>query len=745
MSHSQRIRRRRRQGGPKNKFMLAILVVVAAIGIASATLIGWVVNTAASAPQLATLKERNVGANTEILAADGSRLGFLQANDLSQPVAGKELPKLLKEATVAIEDERFFRHQGVDYEGIVRAAVKNFVSRKTVQGGSTITMQLVRNLYTGEKARQGLAGYQRKIREAKLAEELENEHPKSWILDKYLNTVPYGTVGGQTAIGAAAAARIYFDKPVSKLTLRQAALLAGLPQAPSAYGPFLHEAAATARRNEVLGKMADLGYITRDLAQRTMSRPLGVHFGKYFRNKRESYVFDYVKDELYKEYGPKVALSGLKVRTTIDLRKQEEARNAIAAKMGDIGPSSAVVTINPHNGYIEAMASSGKYDKSQFNLAAQGHRQPGSSFKVMALMTALRQGVDPDHTSYTSVSPTHIDDPVCGAPFDIKTYGGVGAGRLSLRQATLKSDNSVYIQLAADLGPDKIVQTAHDLGIRTKLNGYCAESLGGLTLGVSPLEMATAYATIADGGYRNRPTLITKITFPDGTHELPRRWRVHRVKAFSDGVTHKAVEILEQNIQAGTGTHANIGCPAGGKTGTTDRNTDAWFVGFTPRLATAVWVGYPNDRTEMNGLYFGANVDGGTFPADIWGAYMKQAKGSFCGPFPQPKEAFQASPFYGKYSRGAPKGGENGTSGTTGATTPAAPSGTSTPEPSAGTQNGTGGTQGFDPGAYESPPQGPPATTTPGNGGGGNGGDGTGTGGATPPGAATPGTGTAPG
>jgi penicillin-binding protein 1A len=727
MSHSQRIRRRRSRGGPRNKFMLALLVFVAGIGIALATLIGWVVNTAASAPPLASLKERNVGANTEILAADGSRLGFLQANDLSQPVAGSELPKVLKEATVAIEDQRFFHHKGVDYEGIVRAAVKNFISRKTVQGGSTITMQLVRNLYTGEKTRAGLAGYQRKIREAKLAEDLENEHPKAWILDKYLNTVPYGTVGGQTAIGAAAAARIYFDRPVKQLTLRQAALLAGLPQAPSAYGPFLHEAAATGRRNEVLGKMADLGYITRAVATRTMARPLGVHFGKYFRNKRESYVFDYVKDELYKEYGPKVALSGLKVRTTIDLKKQEQARTAIATKMGDIGPSSAVVTINPRNGYIVAMASSGKYDKSQFNLAAQGHRQPGSSFKVMALMTALRQGVDPDRVSYTSRSPTHIDDPVCGAPFDIKTYGGVGAGRLTLHQATLKSDNSVYIQLAADLGPDKIVQTAHDLGIKTKLNGYCGETLGGLTLGVSPLEMATAYATIADGGWRNRPTLITKVTFPDGTNELPRRWRVHRVKAFPDGVTYKATQILEDNIQAGTGTHANIGCPAGGKTGTTDHNTDAWFVGFTPRLATAVWVGYPNDRTEMNGLYFGRNVDGGTYPADIWAAYMSQAKGSFCGPFKLPTEPFVSAPFYGKYSRL----GDTSTKDQTGTAAPA-PTSTATPEPQAGTQNGTGGT-GFNPGAYESPPQPPPTT------GGNDTGNGNGNGGAAPPGA-TPGT-----
>jgi penicillin-binding protein 1A len=258
------------------------------------------VSTASSAPRLSSLQERNVGANTEVLAADGTRLGFLQADDISQPVSGDKLPKVLKDATVAIEDERFFHHDGVDYEGIVRAAVTNFVSRKTVQGGSTITMQLVRNLYTGERAREGLAGYQRKIREAKLAEELENQHSKEWILEKYLNTVPYGTTGGQTAIGASAAARIHFDKPVRRLSLRQAALLAGLPQAPSLYSPFNNPESAKRRRDEVLTKMADLGMVSEARAAAARSAGLGVKLGRYFRRKREAYVFDYVKDELVK-------------------------------------------------------------------------------------------------------------------------------------------------------------------------------------------------------------------------------------------------------------------------------------------------------------------------------------------------------------------------------------------------------------------------------------------------------------
>ena len=699
------------------------MVVVVLVCVAGLSVVGWVVSTAASAPPISSLKERDPGSNTEVLAADGTRLGFISADELSRPVSGESLPKLLKQATVAIEDERFYSHEGVDYEGIVRAAVKNFASRKTVQGGSTLSMQLVRNLYTADKAREGLAGYQRKIREAKLAEELENEHPKSWILEKYLNTVPYGTVGGQTAIGAEAAARIYFNKRAKDLHLHEAALLAGLPQAPSAYSPIGNSEGAKRRRDDVLRKMAQLDMVTEASAQRAMERELDLNPSDYFSRRRESYFFDFVKDELIKEYGPQtVRLGGLVVHTTVDLEKQRQAREAIAEQMGDIGPSSAIVTINPRNGYILAMASSADYADSKFNLAAQGKRQPGSSFKVMALMTALRNGVDPSSTRYTSRSPTQINDPRCGAPFEIKTYGGTSGGNMNLVEGTLRSDNSVYIQLALDLGPDKVADTAVDLGIRrSQVQGYCAESLGGLTEGVSPLEMANAYATIASGGYRNRPTAITKVTF-EGTDksELPRRWKVKRTKAFSDGATYEAVKILQQNITGGTGTRAAIGCPAGGKTGTTDLNTDAWFVGFTPRLATSVWVGYPNDRTQMNGLFFGANVDGGTFPAAIWGAYMKQAKGSFCGDFKPPKEPFQASPFFGEYA--STGGGDDDEGGTFEDPSAAPPPETDEAEPeeepepeSNGNGNGNGDEgAGFDPEQYESEPQPPPETGGPG-------------------------------
>src|SRR3954467_7537140 len=248
----------------------------------------------------------NPTATSAAFAADGTRLGFIQSTVLRVPVKGTQMPQIMPEATVRAEDRRVLGHKGVDFEGILRAAVKN-VEGGDIQGGSTLTMQLVRNLYTGERARSGVAGYKRKIREAKLAEDLENRHPghqgKIWILDKYLNSVPYGTVGGQTAVGLQAASRMFFDKPASKLTLRQAALLAGLPQAPSAYNPFLDPARAKLRRDEVLQKMADQGYISQATAQATMRRGLGVRRNRFFTERREGYFFDYVKSKLIERYG----------------------------------------------------------------------------------------------------------------------------------------------------------------------------------------------------------------------------------------------------------------------------------------------------------------------------------------------------------------------------------------------------------------------------------------------------------
>lgn len=633
--------RRRRHSVARNKAILTLSVLVGCGAIAVLGLVGYIVAIAASAPSIDSLRPVGDGASSVVYAADGRRLGFIQSDALRSPIPSSQIPRELMDATIAIEDERYYSHHGVDYEGVIRAAFENAVAGKTLQGGSTITMQLVRNLYISRERT-----FERKIREAKLAQELEKEHSKQWILTKYLNTVPYGTVGGQTAIGVQAAARTFFDKPASELNLAQSALISGLPQAPSRYNPLRDPRLARERRNEVLDRMANLGMITRSEAERAQVSPLGIKQGRFYTKRRENYFFDYVKQQLIDLYGVNtVQQGGLRIYTTIDLEAQKAARLAIAGQLNQPGdPSSAVVSIDPENGYIKAMVSSGNYEQNQFNLAAQGHRQPGSTFKTMVLMTALRRGVDPNKTSYVS-KPLDLNTPF--GPWKVKTYSNDYGGSMDLVRATLRSDNTIFAQLDLDLGPDQVRQTAYDMGITTKLDGYPAEGLGGLRLGVSPLEMTNAYATIASGGWRNKPIAITRVEFPDGRSDD--LGRPQRTKEFEDGVTAEATKILEANVQSGTGTAAGVGCPAAGKTGTTDSFTDAWFVGFTPKLATGVWVGYPNSRVEMNSVH-GIAVAGGTFPARIWHDYMAVAKGGDCSEFAKPEHPLQFQPFFGKYA-----------------------------------------------------------------------------------------------
>ncbi|MBI5310011.1 MAG: transglycosylase domain-containing protein [Actinobacteria bacterium] len=619
-----------------------LVLVLTAGAIAGLSALGYVVAIAASAPELG--KPVNRGLTSSVYASDGSLLGYIQADEISTPLAWTNIPQHMKDATVAIEDERFYKHTGVDYSAIVRAAVRNFTSGKTVQGGSTITMQLVRNLYLEQPKRD----YKRKIREAKLASDLEKEHSKRWILQQYLNTAPYGTVGGQSAMGVQAAAQTFFAKNAKDLTLAECALLAGLPQAPSQYNPFLNPKDATERRDEVLGKMAELGYITRSEAAAASHEEIEVKHGTRYTKIREPYFFDYVKQRLIDKYGINtVRRGGLKVYTTIDRELQDAARAAVNSSLN--GPSGAIVSIEPKTGYIRTMASSGGYGQSQFNLAAQGRRQPGSSFKTMALVTALRQGISPS-TTYNS-HPINIKSSPYG-PIKVSTYSNSYSGNISLTQATVTSDNSVYIQLALDVGPDNVRDTARLMGIRSKLNGYPAETLGGLERGVSPLEMSRAYSTLSAGGVRPQPEAIEKVVFPGGkTDELG---KPSRKKVFSDGIASEATKILRQNVigGTGTGTRTYFTCPAAGKTGTTDNFKDAWFVGYTPLLSTAVWVGYPDSGIPMPGMA------GGTAPATIWGKFMAKAQGKRCKDWPEPKEPFESKPFTGKYAeKGKKEGG----------------------------------------------------------------------------------------
>src|SRR5919197_1315390 len=697
MSRRQRMRRRRARGGHGGRIVaFSFGLIVVALGIAGLSVVAYILTIAADAPDIDTLKPVDKGAVSQVYAADGRRLGFIESTDLRTPIPDRMIPCVAKRATVAIEDQRFYQHGGVDPEGILRAAIRNLGSGKTLQGGSTITQQLVRNLYISPERT-----FARKIKEAKLAEELESKHSKRWILDTYLNSVSYGTVGGQSAVGLQAASRLFFDKPAKDLTLADAALLAGLPQAPSRYNPFLEPKLALARRNDVLGEMVKQKLIPAQVGVKAMQRPLGVKQNSYYTAKRESYFFDYGKQELIDRYGANtVRKGGLKVYTTVDLDLQKAARKAIAGQLYEPGdPASAIVSIDPRTGYIRAMASSGKYGKNKFNYAAQGHRQPGSTAKVWVLMTALRRGVDPQSTSYDS-HPLDLTTPF--GPWRVQTYSHSYGGNMTLTEATLHSDNTVYAQMDLDLGPKQVRKTAYDLGIRTHLNAYPAEGLGGLRLGVSPLEQTNAFATIASGGILHRPIAIRKVRFPDG--KVDNLGRTHSVRVFKDSTTYKATQILEKNIHQGTGTAADIGCPAAGKTGTTDSFSDAWLVGFTPHLTTGVWVGYPNQRVSMTNVH-GIEVAGGTFPARIWHDYMEIAKGSDCGDFTKPSTPFESAPFFGKYASTGGNGEGTYDSGTGGGSA----QGFETNGTGGGGSGSTGGGGGkYDKRFYESAPQPPP-------------------------------------
>jgi penicillin-binding protein 1A len=648
MSRQARQRRRRHnRAGPTRFLLIGGGVVVIALIVGAIAAVGYVFNVAQSAPAIGSLKPIIGGGSSQVYAADGTRLGFIQSDELRTPISWGQMPANLRNATVAIEDQRFYKNNGVDLTGIFRAAIKDVTHGEALQGGSTITMQLMRNLYLGGDQHT----LKQKIIEAKLAIEYEKKHGKRSILTSYLNSVPYGTLGGQTAIGVQAASREFFDKPASQLNLAQSALLAGLPQAPSQYNPFRDASVARQRRNEVLAKMAELHYVSHAEAARAESSPLEVHRGYFYSQRKEDFFFEFVHQQLVERYGAStVAQGGLKVYTTINLQMQSQARKAIASVLDEPeDPASAVVTLNPANGDIEAMAESESYEKSQYNLAADGHRQPGSTFKAIDLADALSRGVDPNSTYYLS----HTLEPgwLTGYPtYEVKTFEGTSLNRsISLVDATLASDNTVYAQLAADLGEHTVTEMAYKMGVKTHLSSYPAEALGGLTLGVTPLEMADVYATLADGGYRNTPIAITKVVFPDG--HVDTNWgQPHRVRALSEGVTAEETSILKQNVESGTATRSAISCPTAAKTGTTSELVDAWLDGYTPNYATVVWMGYPNRRVSMTDVH-GEPQQGGYLPAEIWHAYMSAVEeGKTCEQFQPAKEPISYQPFYGKFA-----------------------------------------------------------------------------------------------
>lgn len=598
---------------------------------------GWVFSIASEAPNPDNLKEINKGQNSVIFAGDGSKLGLIDSDEVRTPIPLSRIPRNVQDATIAIEDERFYQHNGIDIQGGFRALIKNLESGKITEGASTITMQLMRNLYISNPERD----YERKIKEAKMALDYEKNHSKKEILGKYLNTAPYGTNEGRTAIGVHAAAKVYFSVKPENLTLPQAALLAGLPQAPSDYNPIQNPGGAKQRRNEVLDSMARQNMITDEQARRAKKSGLQLNPAENLFAREDPFFFDYVETELIKKYGVNtVRRGGLRVFTTVEPAMQDAALAALDANLYSGGPSGALVAIDPSDGDIQAMVSSGSYQDNQYNLAAQGKRQPGSTFKTFTLAAAIHEGIDPDSTHYVS-KPLSINDPVYG-PWEVRTYGDSYRGTIDVTAATLASDNSVYAQLALDVGPDKVADMARALGVKTKLDGYPAETLGGLTIGVSPLEMAGAYATIANGGVRHEPTAIERVVFPSGDVDRPGRSK--GVRVLTDAEAYEVTRILHGNMTSGTGTGAYTGCSAqAGKTGTTDNQVDAWFVGYQPNLSAATWVGYPESNDISTGL------DGGSVPASIWNSFFNYAEVP-CVETPAPSEAMSWGDFSGGYT-----------------------------------------------------------------------------------------------
>ena len=652
-------RRQRRRGGAGGKLLFVAAGLLVAAGLAAIAVASWVLNVAADAPSLSSCEKVRGDGNTVLFAADGSRLGFVDSDEARQPVAIERVPKRLRLATVAIEDQRFYEHGGIDFEGIARAALKDLEAGEAVEGGSTITQQLVRKLCIHNPKRT----IERKIEEAKLAIEYAKRHSRREILGQYLNTASYGTVEGSTAVGIQAASKIYFSRPVWKLDLARSALLAGLPQAPTDYNPLLHPGRALRRRDAVLAQMAAQGYVSPERAQAARRSGLGLDAsGSYFAH-REPYFFDYVEDQLLERYGvDAVRDGGLRIYTTIDPRLQEVAEGAMRSALPySSDPSSALVSIDPRNGHVETMASSSSYATSKFNLAAQGHRQPGSTFKTFVLTTALKQGIDPYSTYYTS-RPLSLDLPKWGH-WEVHTADEGYLGNVNLRQATVASDNTVFAQLDLDVGPERVAETAHSLGIVSPLDGIPAEGIGGLRVGVSPLEMASAYATLAAGGIRRDPVAIQRVVLPGGRVERPKREKPRRV--VSEAVAYEVTRLLHDNITEGTGTAAYTGCPGqAGKTGTTDRETDAWFAGFQPNLASVVWVGYPQSNAiEMTSVH-GITVFGGTFPAEIWHSLYSEGEVP-CEEFEKPRKPIVWAPYYGRFTasasgRQSEKGGDSG-------------------------------------------------------------------------------------
>jgi penicillin-binding protein 1A len=649
---------------PKLKKLRFALVF---LGLALLAFVSWVFGimmaVASDLPQLENRAQFEHAQNSVLYDVNHQKIATLTNNQGRILIGSADIAPVMKEATVAIEDQRFYEHRGIDYQGIGRAVFQDILHQGATQGASTITQQFVKNALRA----QGSRTLFEKLREAALAYQLERHWDKDKILTEYLNAIYFG----EGAYGIEAAAKTYFgwdhegcgaphDRCASQLFPWEAAMLAGLISNPSGYDPKVNPDTALARRNLVLQNMANQGYLTQgDYQQYSQEHlPAASDIKTPVEDSAAPYFTSWLRQQLVDKYGAGEAFGGgLQVTSTLDLSLQNQVQQIAYDRTAGVGLNSAVVVLNNVTGGVEAMVGGYDYRTQPFNLATQGQRQPGSAFKPFTLVTALEQGRSPDEVFASA--PQRIPfkakvhkkgggEKIVPEIFDVHNYGDSYLGSASIATATTYSDNSVYSQLGTQVGPANVAQTANKMGVQTDLstpdvqysvNGGPFEPynpaliLGGLRTGVTPLEMAHAYQTLQHNGQivsgtmadsPNGPVAIQKVQ--DSNDNLvetnngdPGQDEIQTKQEVSPEIAATARGILHTVVTSGTGSNAYTGdASEWGKTGTTENNGDAWFVGATNDVTVAVWVGHADSVRPMETEYGGAPVDGGTIPALIF-------------------------------------------------------------------------------------------------------------------------------
>jgi penicillin-binding protein 1A len=713
---------------PKLKKLRLALVLMglAALAVIS-TVFGMMMAVAHELPQLEAQAQLKSAVNSTLLSSSGQQIAKLTGNENRIVNADGEISPNIKNAVIAIEDRRFYEHQGVDLRGMARALWSDVTAGGAVQGASTITQQFVKNALVAQNDRTVF----QKLREAALAYHLEKRWSKQKILDNYLNTIYFGN----GAYGVESAVRTYFggrnrryaqqERVAQDATPAQAAMIAAMIASPSAYDPIQNPIQARQRRDLVLHNMLDQNMITPSEYQSAVEEaiPTRSQLNTPHADSTQPYFSSWVTQQLVDRYGAgRVFGGGMKVTSSIDPALQRSAEQAVAGRLAGIGPTASLVAIENKTGEVKAMVGGSDFSRKPFNLATNGHRQPGSAMKPFILAAALQRGISPTSlwSSRQKIFPVPNSP---GEKFVVNNYEGSYSGTTTLANALVHSDNSVFAEVGLKIGTRKVAALAERMGIRTRVSTNPAMVLGGLKEGVTPLEMAFAYSTIANRGKRVSGTFASQPLGPVAYTKVQRGGEVDKNKVktkrvLSESVGEQMRQIMHGVVVGGTGVAANVSEFAAGKTGTTENYGDAWFVGFTDKYTVAVWVGYPDTLKYMKTEYHGGPVAGGSFPAEIWHDFVTAAIGIEQARHPDKTPT-----------------GTTTVPSTVAPVAPVAPAPTTTPttpaQPGAG-GGGNGGTPQQPP--QQAPPQQPatpPAPTPPagGGGGGGTGGGGGGTGG----------------